>query len=44
MRKLAGENVTIGALIGFWTLVLLANFAVWGVIVWAIISLVTHYT
>jgi hypothetical protein len=44
MRKTAGENVAIGAFIGFWALVLLANLAVWGVIVWAIISLVTHYT
>jgi hypothetical protein len=33
----------VGAIVAVWTIVILANFAFWGFIVWAIYKLVTHY-
>jgi hypothetical protein len=37
------SNKAVGAVIAIWTFAVLANFAFWGFIIWAIYKLVTHY-
>jgi hypothetical protein len=37
------EKAGVGALISVWALIVLANLAFWGVVVWAIIKLVNHF-